>query len=380
MEKTPSNYNFSNMEKLLFAIDEDHSSSTLSKLKNELNRFFIKAKCKEVLYTMNTDKMFFGMRVYPMINGDDAIEIIGDGMTKPFDTYYLELDSKLFDPMLGLDEKELTAILLHEVGHIVYDISTIDEVRNAIDMYFAGSGDYASIKVSKGYKELLGYALKDAVMKVGSVFSKFGNDELIADVFVTGCGYGPYLESGMRKILRSDRFLNKDVDDRLITLSWVLRLRSEFAVRRIPAIHTLNKAKHLTASELEKRELDYAVTLLNKMDEPVSEGAIDSVKQRFSKKFNDFKQKGIRAIKNDVYELNLRLRCAESEEDLMYIIRMINSDVAILQDYLTEELPDEERESVLATLQELYDVRQKAAKEKSVRNLSSSIINVIYPE
>lgn len=380
MEKTPSNYNFSNMEKLLFAIDEDHSSSTLSKLKNELNKFFNKAKCKEVLYTMNTDKMFFGMRVYPMINGDEALEILGDGKTKPFEYYYVELDSKLFDPMLGLDEKELTAILLHEVGHIVYDTGTIDEVRKAVDMYFAGTGDYADPKVSKGYKELIGYAMKDSVMKVGSIFSRFGNDEIIADAFVTGCGYGPYLESGVRKIMRSDTYLNKDVDDRLITLSWVLRLRSEFAIRRLPAIHTLNKAKHLTGSQLEKRELDYAVNLLNHMDEPMTEGAIDAVKQRFSKKFNDFKVKGINAIKNDVYEFNVRLRCAESEDDLLYIIRAINRDVTILQDYLTEDIPDKEREAVLATLQELYDVRQKAAKEKSVRNLSSSLINVVYPD
>jgi hypothetical protein len=174
--------------------------------------------------------------------------------------------------------------------------------------------------------------------------------------------------------------LNKDVDDRLITLSWVLRLRSEFAIRRLPAIHTLNKAKHLTGSQLEKRELDYAVNLLNHMDEPMTEGAIDAVKQRFSKKFNDFKVKGINAIKNDVYEFNVRLRCAESEDDLLYIIRAINRDVTILQDYLTEDIPDKEREAVLATLQELYDVRQKAAKEKSVRNLSSSLINVVYPD
>ena len=124
----------------------------------------------------------------------------------------------------------------------------------------------------------------------------------------------------------------------------------------------------------------YAADIMAKLDEPVHEGAIDNIKSRFSKKFADFKAKGVRSIKNDVYELNLRLRCAESEMDLMYVIRTINSDVAILQDYLTEEIPEDEREEIVATLQELYDIRQRAAKEKKVRDTSSSVINVVYPD
>ena len=32
-------------------------------IKEELNRFFRDSKCKEVLYTTNTDKMFFGIKI-----------------------------------------------------------------------------------------------------------------------------------------------------------------------------------------------------------------------------------------------------------------------------------------------------------------------------
>lgn len=380
MERVASNYDFTTIEKILFGLDEDHSSSTLSKLKNELNRFFIKAKCKDILYTVNTDKLFFGMRVYPVLDGGDAMELLGDSKPKMIDSYYLEFDSKLYDPMLGLDEKEITAILLHEIGHIVYDTGTIDEVKKQVDMYFAGTGDYPDLKASKGYRELIAYALKDAILKTGSLFTKFGNTEMVADAFVTGCGYGPELESGMKKISHSAMYLNKDVDDRFITLAWVLRLKSDFQFKRIPAVKTLNKAKTLTPSRLEDREITYAADIMAKIDEPLTEGAIDNIKARFSKKFSDFKAKGIRSIKNDVYEMNLRLRCAESEMDLMYVIRTINSDVAILQDYMTEDITDEEREEITATLQELYDIRQRAAKEKRVRDTSASVINVVYPD
>lgn len=380
MERTASNFDFRNIETILYCMDENHSSSDLSKLKNELNKFFIKAKCKEVLYTVNTDKLFFGMKVYPVLDGNKAIELLGDNKPSTIAEYYIEIDSKLFDPMLGLNEKEYTAILLHEIGHIVYDVGTIDEIKSNIDMYFANTGDYVDIKASKGYKELIGYALKDSIVKAGSLFAKIGNTETVADTFVASCGYGEALESAFKKLITSATYMSKSVDDRFIALSWVLRLRSEFAMRRLPAIKTLNKAKSLTASKLEQREIEYATRILNSSSIGLDEGFIDDIRARFSKKFNDFKAKGIRGIKSDIYELNLRLRTAESVEDLMYIIRQANTNIAILQDYLTEDIPEEERKSVMAVLEELYIVRDRASKDQSVRDRYNSMIAVYYPE
>ena len=375
-----SNFDFSIMEKVLYNLDADHSSTQLTKLKNELNKFFTKAKCKEVLYTNNTDRMFFGMRVYPVIDDEQTMEIMGDEPPKPIDGYYIEIDSKLYDPLVGLNAKEMTAILLHEVGHIVYDTSTINKVKFEIDEYFAASGDCMTLKPSKGYRELLAYALKDAIMKTGSLFSKIGDDEMIADSFVVACGYGPDLETAIRKISTSNTFLNKQCDNRLITLAWVLRLKTDLGVRRISAIKTLNKAKQLTNSKLEEREINYAVNVLNKLRtiEEAKFEMMDSVRDRFSAKFKKFKINGIRAIKDDVYELNLKLRCSTTEEDLAYVIRSANSDIAILQDYLSEDIPDYERKTVEDALQQFYDIRQRAAKEKNVFNPSDSAIQVIY--
>jgi hypothetical protein len=63
----------------------------------------------------------------------------------------------------------------------------------------------------------------------------------------------------------------------------------------------------------------------------------------------------------------------------MFIIRQANTNVTILQDYLTEDLDDSERQSVLNALEELYDIRQRAAKEQVVRDRYDSAIQVIYP-
>ena len=202
--------------------------------------------------------------------------------------------------------------------------------------------------------------------------------EIIADSFVAACGYGPDLASAFRKISRSSIYLNKNVDNRLIAISWALRLKNEFNTSRLPAIKTLNKAKQLTSSKLEERELTYVSNSLNKMQDPINESIIDDVKNRFSKKINDFKIKGIKAIKADAYEMNVRVRCATTQEDLLYIIRTLNTDIAILKDYLTEDITKEEREDVMKTIQYMCEVRDIAAKQKVVQ--SDSLIQVVYPE
>lgn len=379
MKKINSNYNYDKMISIMNKLDINHSSSRLNELKNELNKLFTGAKCREVIFTDNTDKLFFGMRVYPEITGDMAMNILHNSEPVYYDAYYVEIDSKIVDPMLNLHGRELTAVLLHEVGHIVYDTQPTDEVKKHIDKYFANSDTYMDLKESINYRELLAYALKDSVIKCASLFSRIGDDELIADAFVASCGFGPDLESGFRKIIRSTPFINQNVDNRFINLSWVLRIYAEINTKRLPAIKTLNKAKVLTASQLEKRELTNAVNRLNRL-EMVNEGAIDNIKAKFNKKFAKFKAKGVRSLKDDIYEFTLRARTLETEDEALLLIRNINSDITILEDYISEpELSQEEVDSISALLQELYALRQKVSKDAKIRGTYDSMIRVVYP-
>lgn len=377
MSRAPINnrYDLNKIDKLLGSLDNDHSSSNLLKLKKELNSFFLDSACKQVLYTINTDKLFFGMRVYVHISKSNSINLIESDKEHVFTEYSVEIDSKLYDPMLGLTDKELTAILLHEIGHIVYDSGNMESIKANIDMYFANNDVYLP-RNDTSYKELLAYAIKDSVIKNASLFAKIGNEELVADAYVAGCGYGIYLESAFKKILSNNLYINKSVNNKFVTLAWVLQVATNIGTTRLPAIKTLNKAKQLTASELEKREIENAIRNLNKLD--IQENVFGNIKTRFDNKIEAFKLKGIRNIKNDIYELNLRLRSAESESDLLYVIRTCNTNINILQDYLTEDITEEERQSAADAMMELYKIRDKAAKEKGIRD-KYSMIQVYYP-
>ena len=375
-------YDPTKLSMALLALCENHDYTDLDFIRDELNKLFDKSNCKEVLFTENTDRLFFGIKVYPSYNGNSIAGFLGDEVENIPENYYIEFDSKLFNPLLCLDENELFALVSYEIYNVVYNGATRNAVRAAIDVYAAKIDDYIDpVQLTKSYRELLAYAIKDSISKVGSIFTKIGNEEVNYDLTEKELGLNTTgaLMQAVNKLTNSEAYLNKAVDPILITLSWVLRFKNEFTIRRGSMFKTLMQATELSASQLEKRELVYASKVVSKMDDPITESVIENIKNRFSKKFAEFKLKGIRAIKNDIYELNLRLRCASEMEDLLSIIRIANSDIAIIQDYLTEDIDDYERKSCEDALQELYDIRQKAAKEKQVRDKSDSLISVYYP-
>ena len=124
---------------LIMEYEEERDQSKLSvgliDLKNELNKFFKDSICKEIIYTNNTDKMFFGMTIMPYIKTDNVYSLLNTDEKIRISEYYLELDSKLFDPILDLTVAEIVAILLHEVGHLVNDSSNIQRLRKNIMNY-----------------------------------------------------------------------------------------------------------------------------------------------------------------------------------------------------------------------------------------------------
>ena len=93
-------YDFSEFNNIMYQIKNNPSSDNMNSLKKELNKFFKDSKCQGVIYTNNTDKLFFGMCVMPVIDGNRAVRILQDDNNERIDSYYLELDSRLFDPML----------------------------------------------------------------------------------------------------------------------------------------------------------------------------------------------------------------------------------------------------------------------------------------
>lgn len=375
-------YDFKDFEQLLGSIKVDPTYTKMRELKNELNMFFRDAKCKEVIYTNNTDKLFFGMCVMPDIPADAVYDIIQSDEPYRINSYYLELDSKLFSPVLDLSAKELTAVLLHEVGHIVNDTSPVDTVRKNVDVYLSKSDASIAITDSIHYKEILNYGIKDAIRKVTSLFEK-NNDELIADEFVVACGYGEHLESAFEKLLKNSFNINKDVDNKIVVLSWVLRLYTNVKLQRISAIRSLEKGKNLTASKIEKNEMQSVIHRLNRIDDDslISEGVLDDLKNKYNAGMRQIRYKGIRSYEDDLYEYTVRVKNVTSEDDALVILHQINARMNVIDDYIsTEDSLSETDKKRWYSMYDRYNKLREVLSNKTVYKDDYKRIYVTYPD
>lgn len=354
------------------------SNSNLIRLKNELNKVYSDCNCKGVIYTNNTDKLFFGMCVLPVIPDHDVVNIVQSDESIRISEYYIELDSKLFSAMLGLTASELTAILLHEVGHLVNDASPVDTLRKQIDIYLARNGDTLSITDSIYYRNILNFGFSDTIRKLTSIF--FDTEEIKADEYVVKCGYGEELESAMEKIQKSGWNINKDVNDKLILFCWVMRLYKNVKIRRIAALRSIRKSKSLTASHFEKRALESLDNNLRRIDDS---SLIESVVLEFTKpneKLREFKVKGLKGFESDYYEFNMIRRNVTDQDDALYLMRQINTRISVIENYLETETMSENERVRWDKLYNKYITLRDVLSSKIVYKDRFVGIQVNYPE
>lgn len=353
--------------------------SDLNNLKKELNKFFKDSKCKNVYYTENTDKMFFGMRVYATsIDPDEIYDYLTGNDNIRINEYIIEIDSKLLNPVMNLQPEELTAILLHEVGHLVNDNTPIKDARDYLNSYLADNSETLSISDSIHYKEILAYGLKDFLSKDRSFFYTANEEELLADDFVRGCGYDRYLDSGFKKVMASQSKLYVDSDiSKFTTFAWTLRIYTGLRYRRVGALKTLAKAKQMTASKIEKMEMENVARRINRIDD---DALLESVQDKVKSKMRRMRYESMRSLEDDYYEINMRIRNVEDEDDALYLMRQINTRLGIMEDYLnSEDLDEKEKKRWWDTIERFKALRKKLADTTTYKSKTYGIY-VNYPD
>lgn len=356
------NVNCKSLEDAMGRIKLNPTGDRLNSLRNELNNLFKDTHCESIIFTKNTDKLFFGMCVMPIINPTDINKILVDNEpTSVEKKYLLEFDSKLFE--IGLKTRELVAVLLHEIGHIILDLDrAIDEVVKSLYLYLQKNRENIDIDKSIKFKQILAFGFKDAVRKINNIFV---DQETNADSYAVALGYGPDLESALRKITDNCTLLNKEIKNKLLVFQWSLRLYKNVKLRRIPAIKTLEKTYQMTGSELEKKEILKCLNTLKRFEdgELIDESVIIQEKNNFSI-FRKFKYKNMRGIEDDLYEYTLRVKSVDEQDEALIILRDINSRLAILDDYLSDsDLDQKERERWIGVRKRYMMLREELSKK-----------------
>ena len=390
-------YNFSDLEMACAEIIDSDGRKGLDKLKKELNNFFKDSTCKDILFT-RSDTLFFGMCVYPQVDEELITEILQDEKKVRFSKYTIEIDSKVLHPALNITAQELLAMVLHEVGHIVNDSGPVDEVRKAIALYLTKKGDALNIPKSAQYYTIFSYGIKDTVRRMTSMLFIYKDGEVLADEFVHMCGYGNELNSIFEKICKSGMRINDNTVNKLTSLAWALSVYKEIKIKRIPALKLLEKMHNISGSQLEKREMEIMMNTINTIDDNNIQECCDYTNTRYYYVFNESKSEVKRskyaelrkesAIKNmhkfeqDLYEYKMRIRHIADEDDAYYLMRMINTRISVIEDFLEHErLSEREHERWWTLLERYYSLREELANVTTYRyDYSDSLVVVKYPE
>ena len=360
------------------------TSENLAVLKAELNKFFKDSNCKEVLFTTNTDKMFFGIRLIPVIDADDIYDYLVDDEPQRITKYLMEIDSKLLDPIMALSTEELLAIILYDVSHLVGTSEPIDNARNALHAYLASNKEHIKVTQSIHYKEILAYGLKDYLAKCASLFYESDPSKITGDEFCFMYNLGDALYSGYSKISKNNIKLYENCEiSKFITFGWTLSLYKNIRIRRISSLRTLGRAKQLTGSRLEKMEIDNVIRRINRIDDDAileAGGVIDTVRIKMREKMRKHRINNLRSIDSSYYELNMQIRNVEDENDALYLMRQINTNIAIIDEYRNSpDCDDVEKAKWNQAMDKFVQLRDRLSSTTVYKNKNYGLF-VNYPD
>ena len=251
---------------------EKEVSKNLRLIENAIKREF---DINIEMTIINNKKQFFGMCVYPSpdeinrltdmllatnVKMADVEKVHIEFMTKG--RHVVEIDSiLLYDHNLNASAGEVTAILLHEIGHII--------ASNSIVCRFERAKEYMTIKFDNKTRKLSHtLPFMKNVFKIATlqIFSNHFNSNLAkerkADELAFKEGYGMELSNILGKLIangkgervkRSEKDMDKDIE---ITIDWLIVNIKELQYRKDRLNKSIKMIKLSTPSIFLADQLD----------------------------------------------------------------------------------------------------------------------------
>ena len=341
-----------------------NSKEDVESIRQDLNYILPIGKCKEVIYTNNTDKLPFGCIVLPTLAdiNVNAFLITGDEVT--IKEYKCEIDSKMFD--YGLTDEEITQILLFNIFHLISGTRPCEVIREYIDNFFCDENTQLVIRDSVQYKTILSFGIADALCKITSCL--YLPDDIDEDAYLESLDfeYGSF-KTAIDKLYNEIPGCENEATraPNLSMLNWALRLYANVNDERPAALHLLRKAKEITASILYIKRIDSMISSLNRIDTDAY--VTEAVNQALNEKgglLAYLKYTGLRDLENDLYEFQIRAKNAEGEQEVMYALKQINARLTILADYIRENRDDPDIEHWIEVKAEYEELRDILAKKR----------------
>lgn len=353
----------------------------LNKIKDCLNKIFPDSKCVDVMYTINTDKMFFGIVTLPILSPNEILNIMTSDEDSKIATYKVELDSKLFCDMIDLSVDEITALIVHEVARLVNDYYPINNARYLIDKTVLDYGITLKMSEYVPYIEIIGYGIKEAARRSVSIFE---NNYLVPYYLDETYELTDSLRRAITKLENKGNLWDTEVDNKSIIIKWVVRLYTDILKYRIMSLHTLEKGIELTGSVLIVNELKNIVKKLHRIDDYslMQEASniinfFNSTKNATLNALDRFKANGIKNYYDDYYEIKFEYNNMDNDRGTaVALLHKINSRMSVIDDYISTERVDTQTKKRLTELYYKYDELRKNIAATKLRSPQTLLINI----
>ena len=303
---------------------------------------------------------FFVMSVFPEVStmekiiqacmsdkNIDAIKSLWEANKK----WYIEIDQRTISNF-NFSERELTAILLHEVGHIVCSTSLPNRISLILRYELIKSKSSTKMMIQdKIFAKILSLPILDACISDGKRDRNSIKEEIKADAFAKKMGYSKELESVLTKLINSPLYpKGGTTDDKMKKLAaFSLSNLEDFQARKDAlAKKSLLAFRESCESPYINSILDdYMETVFNDNPESMTfsaegskvkymqERADKDIEDGYFREFFIFGKKELKRI--DPAELDyilVRTNEIKNENDKMMLLSYLHSKLDIVEYYI----------------------------------------------
>jgi len=329
----------------------------------------------------------FVMSVYPELSVIDKIisAVMSnkdtDAIKKLWETnkkWTIEIDSKLLkDEIIQCSEKELTAMLLHEVGHIVCSSSLPNRISLILRYEIMKTNIRNRMMLKdKIFRTIMSLPILDACVSDGKRDGSSIKEEIKADAFAKKMGYQKELLSVLTKLANNTKYPKNDtINDKMTKISdFSLQTLDDFQQRR----EKLAKRSLLTMRE--NCQSEYINTVLDNFIETVFEDSEDSLSIFDGKKIQYMQERADKDIEDGYYTeffifgkelkridpaeidyIDVKVQSIQNNNDKMMIVSYIHSKLDLVEYYISiMENPKLSRKySIPHSLTQLYDLKKR---------------------
>ena len=365
--------------------DRRDASTSLKIIKESLESCFPDSEFYIRLSTKFDNGKMFVMSVYPELSTANKIidAVLSDKETKAIQKLWeankvwtIEIDGRILDKqIIDFTDKELTALLLHEIGHVVSSSSIPNRISLVLRYELTkASFDSRTMMRIKPFKDIMSLPIFDSCIADNKKKKSNIREEMKADSFVKKMEYSKELVSAIDK-LSVNKFYpsNPSINEKMKKVAaFSIQTLDDFKARR----DKLVKRNLFTLAE-SCNESEFLSSIINEIEETIFEDGEnmytgkklefmhervdDTIKGEIMQEFFLFKGKTPKKI--DSVEFNYieeKIKSIKDETDRMMIVSYINSKIDLVDYYIScLENPNNDNKNIPYNLDELYKIQKK---------------------